>query len=352
MYTDYLSTIPYLPANYFACTTDHTTYTYNINSINIYCNMSATTTTTLPPVATAILHHHLGNISDENERLRMKNAEMQQAHSSITNIKIHLGDMNDEDQTIVELNLADGGIIPDSGPNSIQSMEEEDDHHLVVQPFHKVDEELGGKRLLFSMKDAKSIPLSDMSNIHAARAGYSLGSFLGVHNDVFVDHTGPVPFVQVGKGVFMQGRISGLNERDIRRFRNEDAAAAIMNYVQTGTGIDNAENVEFKPFGLFLDVTPDVKKVLDLLRMLCCENPDKSLLLNKEDISEYEMTRYNIVTAISCTDTQKKVLKDNHVLKVKKAALNALSEIRGNLELPHSSGTLTIPMKEGRLGGI
>lgn len=85
--------------------------------------------------------------------------------------------------------------------------------------------------------------------------------------------------------------------------------------------------------------------------MLSCENPDKSLLLNKEDISEYEMTRYNIVTAISCTDTQKKVLKDNHVLKVKNAALNALSEIRGNLELPHSSGTLTIPMKEGRLEG-
>ena len=57
----------------------------------------------LPPqdnvssVATVILNNLLNNVSDENEKLGKENKTMEQVRSVLTNINIHLGDIDDYD---------------------------------------------------------------------------------------------------------------------------------------------------------------------------------------------------------------------------------------------------------------
>ena len=53
----------------------------------------------LSSVATVLLHHHLSNISDENEKLRNDNSKIEEVRSMLTEICIHAGDIDEDDGT-------------------------------------------------------------------------------------------------------------------------------------------------------------------------------------------------------------------------------------------------------------
>ena len=115
-------------------------------------------------VVTVILNNLLNNVSDENEKLGKENKTMEQVRSVLTNINIHLGDIDDYD-IVAKLELGNGVII-DEKSLDIEEKDGKIYNRVLALPFHKIPpNELVGYKLLFSMKDAVSIPLSDLMEI-------------------------------------------------------------------------------------------------------------------------------------------------------------------------------------------
>ena len=128
----------------------------------------------------------------------------------------------------------------------------------VYLPYHSISrEELEEKRLLFSLKDAKSIPLSELPDMKITRCNQTIGDFLGIQNSMLIDeHLNPT--IYLSEGITMQGKITGLSDIDMERFREENVgggnyvANAIMKYLETGLGLDDAEDVEVSRLILML----------------------------------------------------------------------------------------------------
>ena len=128
----------------------------------------------------------------------------------------------------------------------------------VYLPYHSISrEELEEKRLLFSLKDAKSIPLSELPDMKITRCNQTIGDFLGIQNSMLIDeHLNPT--IYLSEGITMQGKITGLSDIDMERFREENVgggnyvANAIMKYLETGSGLDDAEDVEVSRLILML----------------------------------------------------------------------------------------------------
>ena len=233
-------------------------------------------------------------------------------------------------------------------------------NRVLALPFHKIPpEELVGYKLLFSLKDAESIPLSDLMEIKVTRSNQTVGDFLGIHNEVFIDGGDVTLTLQLSEDITMQGEITGLCHEDIERFRvgkmiddeegDNSVARMIMEYLNVGTGLaSDPENVEFTPFGFHMIITPNMKKILDVLRPMCCESPGESSLFKEK----FDASRFDVITAIGGNDTQKKVLEENKKLVVENIALKALCDIMGTIEIHHSAGTFSIPLKEGTCGVV
>ena len=316
----------------------------------------------LPPqdnvssVATVILNNLLNNVSDENEKLGKENKTMEQVRSVLTNINIHLGDIDDYD-IVAKLELGNGVII-DEKSLDIEEKDGKIYNRVLALPFHKIPpNELVGYKLLFSMKDAVSIPLSDLMEIKVTMI--RVGDFLGIHNEVFIDGGDVTLTLQLSEDITMQGEITGLCHEDIERFRvgkmiddeegDNSVARMIMKYLNVGTGLaSDPENVEFTPFGFHMIITPNMKKILDVLRPMCCESPGESSLFKEK----FDASRFDVITAIGGNDTQKKVLEENKKLVVENIALKALCDIMGTIEIHHSAGTFSIPLKEGTCGVV
>jgi len=315
----------------------------------------------LSSVATVILHHHLSNISDENKKLRNDNSKIEEVRSMLTEIYIHAGDIDEDDGTqdvIEEIDLAKGLII--DMKHSKTSVEDENgniSHHVFAVPFYKIppEEVVVGGKLSFSLKDAESIPFSSLWNMKVTRSGQAIGEFHGLSKETFIDET-VNPTILLGRSISLQGSISGLSDANIDLFRSlndgdEDvansAAETIMEYLRTGVGV---EDVTFKPFGFFMEITPQVKKVLDILAPLCrieSEVDSGSSHVSKQ--AEHEVLVYNIVEAIGCDDeNQKKMLEDNKTLQATNTALIALLDIVKTLEI----GTLSFSLSDGQLAVI
>ena len=120
-------------------------------------------------------------------------------------------------------------------------------NRVLALPFHKIPpDELVGYKLLFSMKDAVSIPLSDLMEIKVTMI--RVGDFLGIHNEVFIDGGDVTLTLQLSEDITMQeGEITGLCHEDIERFRvgkmiddeegDNSVARMIMEYLNVGTGL-------------------------------------------------------------------------------------------------------------------
>ena len=123
-----------------------------------------------------------------------------------------------------------------------------------------------------------------------------------------------------------------------------------MNYVQTGEGEINLENATFTPHGFYMDITPEIKKILELLRPVCLESPgDSPLLLDKQ--TDYETSRFDIVAAIGCTQSDKmKVVEEHRTLKMENVFLTSLANILETLEIHHNTGTFKKHLTEMHLG--
>ena len=183
-------------------------------------------------------------------------------------------------------------------------------HHVLAVPFYKIPSEelVVGGRLTFSLKDAEYIPFSSLWDMKVSRSGQAIGEFHGLSKRIFIDET-VNPTILLGDSISMQGSISGLTDANIDLFRSlndgdEDvansAAETIMDYLRTGIGVEDAT---FKPFGFFMEITPEVKKVLDILAPLCrieSELDSGSSHVSKQ--TEHEVLVYNIVEAIGCDD--------------------------------------------------
>ena len=311
----------------------------------------------LSSVATVLLHHHLSNIGDENEKLRNDNSKIEEVRSMLTEICIHAGDIDEDDGTqdvIEEIDLAKGLII--DMKHCKTSVEDENgniSHHVFAVPFYKIPSKelvIGGK-LSFSLKDADSIPFSSLWDMKVTRSGQTIGEFHGMRKETFIDET-VNPTILLGDSISMQGSISGLTDANIDLFRSlndededvaTDAANTILDYLRTGIGV---EDVTFKPFGFFMEITPEVKKVLDILAPLCrieSELDSGSSHVSKQ--TEHEVLVSNIIEAIGCDDeNQKKMIEENKTYKVTNTALLALLDIVGTLEI----GTLSFNLLDGQ----
>jgi len=314
----------------------------------------------LSSVATVLLHHHLSNISDENKKLRNDNSKIEEVRSMLTEICIHAGDIDEDDGTqdvIEEIDLAKGLII--DMKHSKTSVEDENgniSHHVFAVPFYKIppEEVVVGGKLSFSLKDAESIPFSSLWDMKVTRSGQTIGEFHGLSKETFIDET-VNPTILLGRSISLQGSISGLSDANIDLFRSlndgdEDvatrAAETIMEYLRTGVGV---EDVTFKPFGFFMEITPQVKKVLDILAPLCRIESEVDSGSSHVSKAEHEVLVYNIVEAIGCDDeNQKKMLEDNKTLQATNTALIALLDIVKTLEI----GTLSFSLSDGQLAVI
>lgn len=157
------------------------------------------------------------------------------------------------------LEYIDGVIVRDEEFDNPQVDEDYPDcKRLLAVPFHSVSrEELEEKRLLFSLKDAKSIPLSELPDMKITRCNQTIGDFLGMQNSMLIDeHLNPT--IYLSEGITMQGKITGLSDIDMERFREENVgggnyvANAIMKYLETGSGLDDTEDVEVSRLILIL----------------------------------------------------------------------------------------------------
>lgn len=94
---------------------------------------------------------------------------------------------------------------------------------------------------------------------------------------MFIDGGDVTLTLQLSEDITMQGEITGLCHNDIERFRvgkmiddeegDNSVARMIMEYLNVGTGLaSDPENVEFTPFGFHMIITPNMKKILDVLR--------------------------------------------------------------------------------------
>ena len=309
----------------------------------------------LPPsVTTVILHHHLGHISDENGMLRGDNERMKAVREILTSMKID----NDNGEIISGLSLADSAIVPQTAFDVLMSLKIlgiENVRSLVGVPFHSVPaEQLEGRQLLLLLRlsGAKATPLSDLASIKVIRGNQRIGGlygYHGIHRQIPVfDEPNPIIFLSgLPEAIMIQGKITGLSDRDLGRFRDGSVGVdTIHEFVRAGAGLENPENIMFTPFSFFMNITPGLVKVLKLLPPMCRENPSS---FAGEEI-EYELSRRNIIAAIGGYDsTQMKLLEENKALKFENAALEALGDILGTVEIPCSAGALTFHLRGGEL---
>ena len=98
-----------------------------------------------------------------------------------------------------------------------------------------------------------------------------------------------------------------------------------------------------------MDVSTDVLKLLDLLRPLCCKDPEVVSSFLKEKLPGFDLSRDSITEAIGWNDTHAmNILKENRKLSVKYITLIGMAHILATLEIRNSSGTiLALHMKEG-----
>ena len=121
-------------------------------------------------VGTILLDHHLSNISEENDRLRERNAKLAIVRDILTTVKISIDTEDDPDEkNIATVNLFNG---------------------IIAQSVHKLSaEELRGRGLMFSLPGAKPIPLRKIVCINVEQGNQSIGSVCGIE-DIFVDEEG------------------------------------------------------------------------------------------------------------------------------------------------------------------
>ena len=294
---------------------------------------------TLPPVADVLLNQLLNNITDENNALREENEGMEAVHESLTTLKIYIGD---EEEIVVD--LSKGLVIPDVPPEDAPSWDENGNNCLCAIPFYTIPgDQLIGKSLVVSLHScAEPVLLSDLIDIKVHGANEAFGGFFGIQSPILVDESGPNPVIGISRDITIQGKISGLSDADMELFMDDGdlCAEKIAEYIHTGDGLEGGD-ITFTPYGFFMDITPDVKKILDILDPLCRGN----LLLG--ELTEHEVSRATIISAIGGSEIQQKVLNENTSLKLKNNALTRLSDILGTVKFPHSSGALSVHLKEG-----
>jgi len=319
--------------------------------------------TQLSSVATVLLHHHLSNISDENEKLRKDNSNFESVTSMLSELILHVGDINDC-YVIAELDITKGLIIDDKDAKVVEDEDGNITHRLFAVPFHQIpSEDLLGKNLIIRAKYSEGIPLSDLydmtvSTSSGQKVGQSLGIQAFVHIGELDDEEETVnPTIQLAPNLSIQGSIYGLSEEDMDRFKSRNnevgfVAQTIFEYVNDGTGLTDAEYAEFYPFSVTLGITPEVLKVLDALAPVCRDDmaedekksPEKSTV--SKDSDEYTALISNISEAVGCDDDQRKVLDENKKLVIESTALKALRDILGTIEIGNSS----FKLEDGNLG--
>jgi len=323
--------------------------------------------TQLSSVATVILHHHLSNISDENNQLRKDNSKFDQVRSMLTQMCIH----TEDDMTLAVLDISEGLVMDESITGELIEVDGQLVRQMFAVPFHQIpSEDLLGKRLIISTKDAEGIPLADLYEMTVStRSNQKIGHTLGMQGCVHIGELDSEeetvnPTIVLAENISVQGSIYGLSEEDMDRFRarnNEEGfvAQAIMDYAESGTGLTDAEYAEFYPFSVTLGITSEVLKVLDAVAPVCRDSmtqDEKKALSDRDklpvdpaasnDSIEYTTLISNIAEAVGCDDDQKKVLDENKKLVIESTALKALRDILGTIEI----GSSSLKLEDGNLG--
>ncbi|KAL9181898.1 hypothetical protein ACHAXT_012241 [Thalassiosira profunda] len=307
-------------------------------------------------ISTILQDHLLSNISAENDRLREENEAMYAARMLLSMVKIIT--LNPpEPRMVAVIDLGECVVVPDEGSENgdqggWRSMD--GGARVAAVPFHEIpSDQLPGKQLMTSLRDAASLPLADLSSIVVSRADQQVGSFQVIPNNFLSvsSKKGAVRgMVALSDDMAIQGKITGLSDDVVAQFKDGELdAEAIMEYLQTGTGLQE-ENAMFTPRAFHMCITPDTKKVLDLLRV--CRGhlqPCDEVMVNQ---TEYELSRRAIVDTIGCNDAQWDILDKNVALKCERVGLRALRDILGTIEFHHSSGTLSVDLREGHAGKV
>ena len=269
----------------------------------------------LHPAADVFCDHLLSEVDDENMSLRNRNNLLVPGRNYLAKI---------------ELRLADGHVASTALKRSYV-VEEDDSEGYVGIPI-----------------ESSARPLSEYSagGIFMLEREIAVGTFPGDNHVAFGFRSNGAILVRfsLSEHIAVEGVLRGLSTDDHERFRQRtfQVRNPIQQHLMTGSGLQNGNAITFTPTMIQMDISPELRTALDLLRPLPSKEsvithhltkPHKSELL--PPLCPAVELRLSVLAALGYTDSEMDMVCENQVLKNENSRLLQIKKLLESVEIIH-----------------